>query len=167
MKGAVWTVVWRLVPVVRCRSILEEGSASPLMSRRLDGLEDVVITGTDMRLALIVRGEGVGRSGWFWLGAAASTSCAMPAEGGRPSSMSSCSLSIVSIVSSCVIIMRQRFWFAIASLLLVGFASSHRLSSVADEPAAPVLLLSRPVPQTATFLPREEETQSNGCYRFL
>ena len=97
MKAAVWTVVWRLVFAVRCRGILEEGSASPLMSRRLDGLEDVVITGTDMRLALIVRGEGVGRSGWFLFGAGG-TSCAMSAEEGRPSSIPSCSFSIVALL---------------------------------------------------------------------
>ena len=100
MKAAVWTVVWRLMFAVRCRGILEEGAASPLMSRRLDGLEDVVITGTDMRLALIVRGEGVGRSGWFLFGAGG-TSCAMSAEEGRPSSISSCSFSIVSLLLLC------------------------------------------------------------------
>ena len=169
MKGAVWTVVWRLVFVVRCRSIFEEGSApSPLMSRRLDGLEDVAITGTDMRLALIMRGEGAGRSGWFWFGAAAGTSCAMPAEGGRPSSISSCSFSIVSLLLFCTITCDYETEVLVRHSSLAHWSAfGFGFACIGDESLPRRSCFWRRLPQTATFLPREEENQSNGCYRFL
>ena len=54
VQAVVWVVVCKLL-TVRLRSIFDEG-LSPLMRRRLDGLDGVDVTGRDIRLALIVRG---------------------------------------------------------------------------------------------------------------
>jgi hypothetical protein len=141
------------------------------MSRRLDGLEDVVITGTDMRLALIVCGEGVGRSGWFWFGAAG-TSCAMSAEEGRPSSISSCSFSIVSILfrpmDNEAEVLVRRFVGRLLASAFIDFSSADVASRFEQsEPAVPVLLLRSPANRRHhLILPSEGEKQSNG-YRFL
>ena len=103
---------------VRLRSILDEG-LSPLINRRLDGLDGVDVTGRDIRLALIVRGVecGVG----LWLGAVGASSCSMKssiafssalfsrasraisAHDAWPSSMSSSS-SPIAIIALCLVI---------------------------------------------------------------